>query len=380
MKYTDPPALKPKGKLPENFDECLTLAEGIFQKAGKMRLELADQSLLFDGEAGKLRWFMVPSEAQVLLSNRRSQAGVRKLMPFEPPAFNSMSLLQANDMAKSVGDKDDARIDLDIGDRNDAKEYSTEGLDWHDTNYFQSSMEHGFIGGRPDAVSENAPDKSSKSEEQVAADNLPTDVISSDIERKCAIGIYGSVGRINECTSDLSCTDVPSQVPHLASATDVKNYQNNVNELSIQSTESTNTKLESLQNSLPKTCENIVCSTIEVQDSSNSNSNETAIVGNTGNAKVKEANFKALDHVTETAMDTSSKTWRFGVNENVSPVCELKPGKNECVPCMLPRRNDSNQAGTTTQMATGSEGNRAAVKFHAPPKKIFKPTLQVSWL
>ena len=380
MKYTDPPALKPKGKLPENFDECLTLAEGIFQKAGKMRLELADQSLLFDGESGKLRWFMVPSEAQVLLSNKRLQAGVRKRMPFEPPDFNTMSQLHANDMAKSVGDKDDARIDLDIGDRNDAKEYSTEGLDWHDTNYFQSSMEHGFIGGRPDAVSENTLDKSSEFEEQVSADNLPTDVTRSDSERQCVIGLFESVGVIDRCTSDLSCMDVPSQVPDIASAIDIKNNKNDVNELSIQSTGSTNTKLKSLQNCLPKTRENIVCSTIEVQDSSSSNSNETAIVGNTGNAKVKEGDFKALDHVTETAMDTSSKTWRFGVNENVSPACELKPGKNECVPCMLPRQNDNNQAGMTTQMATGSEDNRAAVKFHAPPKKIFKPTLQVSWL
>ncbi|XP_038055890.1 uncharacterized protein LOC119727885 [Patiria miniata] len=137
MTYPDPPALKTIGRLPEDYEvmekipdcfggnevtsywhqnvgsfdvhlipgeyynafnlhmslflflcpqHCLRLAEDIFKRAEKIRVQLPDQTLLFDSKAADLRWFMLPSEALGLLGNKSqpSQHALPRKLPFEP--------------------------------------------------------------------------------------------------------------------------------------------------------------------------------------------------------------------------------------------------------------------------------------------------------
>lgn len=68
--------------LPLNRQECLNRAKEIFLQASKaaQRSLLADQELVFDAEASKVRWFLLPNEAQeYLLGERSSQI---KELPF----------------------------------------------------------------------------------------------------------------------------------------------------------------------------------------------------------------------------------------------------------------------------------------------------------
>ena len=52
---------------------------------------MSDQSLLFDGEAGKLRWFLLPSEAYNLLTSKSSTVSRSHQAPFSPAVYDSVS-------------------------------------------------------------------------------------------------------------------------------------------------------------------------------------------------------------------------------------------------------------------------------------------------
>ncbi|XP_070553700.1 LOW QUALITY PROTEIN: uncharacterized protein [Ptychodera flava] len=86
MAYSNPTGLKEKGKMPSSYQECLQLARDIFAKAAKVKVQLPDQRLLFDEEAEKLRWFMLPSEAvQFVSAKGKHLVSGEKRMPFHPP-------------------------------------------------------------------------------------------------------------------------------------------------------------------------------------------------------------------------------------------------------------------------------------------------------
>ncbi|XP_046395677.1 uncharacterized protein LOC124162951 [Ischnura elegans] len=73
--------------LPQDYADCLQTARGIFNKARKMaqRFPLADQSVMFDEKTERLRWFMLPSEAQdLLLANSQK---VKTEVPFDPAGY-----------------------------------------------------------------------------------------------------------------------------------------------------------------------------------------------------------------------------------------------------------------------------------------------------
>ncbi|XP_033632009.1 uncharacterized protein LOC117293705 [Asterias rubens] len=87
LAYPEPNVKKTKGRLPIDYKDCLKLAEEIFKRAEKVRVQLPDQTLLFDEKASELRWFMLPSEARDLLGSSTSQLQGHdntKKLPFEP--------------------------------------------------------------------------------------------------------------------------------------------------------------------------------------------------------------------------------------------------------------------------------------------------------
>ncbi|XP_063961186.1 uncharacterized protein LOC129269590 [Lytechinus pictus] len=90
MTYPEPRVVKKKGSLPDDYQHCLQLAEELFMKAAKTQNHhLPDQTILFDEEATKLRWFMLPSEANKVLKDNKKTIQASTL-PFEPPSYPLM--------------------------------------------------------------------------------------------------------------------------------------------------------------------------------------------------------------------------------------------------------------------------------------------------
>ncbi|XP_067119724.1 uncharacterized protein [Centruroides vittatus] len=73
--------------LPASYQECLEKAREIFSVAKKtaQRYQLADQEVMFDDEATKLRWFLLPSEAKTFLLEQRHQS--LRIIPFCPKNY-----------------------------------------------------------------------------------------------------------------------------------------------------------------------------------------------------------------------------------------------------------------------------------------------------
>ncbi|KAL5012515.1 hypothetical protein ScPMuIL_011066 [Solemya velum] len=85
MTYKVPP-LTVKGPLPTGFRDCLDRARILFHQAEKAKNSLADQSLMFDEESNKFRWFLLPSEAADCLQGSCSTIDPHEL-PFCPPCL-----------------------------------------------------------------------------------------------------------------------------------------------------------------------------------------------------------------------------------------------------------------------------------------------------
>ncbi|XP_046666052.1 LOW QUALITY PROTEIN: uncharacterized protein LOC124357947 [Homalodisca vitripennis] len=72
---------------PSDYGECLQTARNTFNKARKMaqRYPLGDQCVMFNEETNRLRWFMLPSEAQDLLLGNCTN--VKTSLPFTPSDY-----------------------------------------------------------------------------------------------------------------------------------------------------------------------------------------------------------------------------------------------------------------------------------------------------
>lgn len=82
--------------LPTSFSECLQKAKEILAVTKKtaQRYHLADQEVMFDDDAAKLRWFLLPSEAKSFLLEDIRQT--KKNIPFCPP--NHFTVENNNDI------------------------------------------------------------------------------------------------------------------------------------------------------------------------------------------------------------------------------------------------------------------------------------------
>ncbi|XP_063888776.1 uncharacterized protein LOC135115748 isoform X2 [Scylla paramamosain] len=71
---------------PPDYSQCLEKAQEIFSKAAKasQRRQLPDDTILFQGEAAALRWFLLPSEAKTLLLGVHSSSNHYPEAPFTP--------------------------------------------------------------------------------------------------------------------------------------------------------------------------------------------------------------------------------------------------------------------------------------------------------
>lgn len=73
-----------------NSKECITIAEKILSEASKMsqRRQIADDTIIFNEESAKLRWFLLPSEAKELLNSPSlKHHEFKQNMPFVPPFY-----------------------------------------------------------------------------------------------------------------------------------------------------------------------------------------------------------------------------------------------------------------------------------------------------
>lgn len=87
------------GVFPQTYQDCLQTARNLFNRSRKaaQRNPLPDQGVVFDERSRKLRWFILPSEAQdLLLGNSQN---VKQEVPFDPVVTSSRrSFIENNDI------------------------------------------------------------------------------------------------------------------------------------------------------------------------------------------------------------------------------------------------------------------------------------------
>ncbi|XP_078684958.1 uncharacterized protein LOC144918266 [Branchiostoma floridae x Branchiostoma belcheri] len=105
MTFPEPDTENTKAKLPKNYKECLEMARKVFDKATSLRLQLPDQALAFDEEAARLRWFLLPSEAQDYLGSPH------KDWPTRDPPFTPLKRVYSQPEAIEDGETTPALIE-----------------------------------------------------------------------------------------------------------------------------------------------------------------------------------------------------------------------------------------------------------------------------
>lgn len=87
------------GVFPQTYQDCLQTARNLFNRARKTahRTPLSDPGVVFDERSGRLRWFMLPNEAQDLLLGHSQN--VKHDVPFDPAVSHRRSLIsESNDL------------------------------------------------------------------------------------------------------------------------------------------------------------------------------------------------------------------------------------------------------------------------------------------
>lgn len=86
------------GVFPQTYQDCLQTARNLFNRSRKTahRSPLPDQGIIFDERSNRLRWFVLPSEAQdLLLGNSQN---VKQDVPFDPVTSSRRSFIDSNDI------------------------------------------------------------------------------------------------------------------------------------------------------------------------------------------------------------------------------------------------------------------------------------------
>lgn len=87
------------GIFPQTYQDCLQTARNLFNRSRKTahRTPLPDPGITFDDRSSRLRWFMLPSEAQDLLLGHSQN--VKHDVPFDPATTVRRSLIsESNDL------------------------------------------------------------------------------------------------------------------------------------------------------------------------------------------------------------------------------------------------------------------------------------------
>lgn len=86
------------GVFPQTYQDCLQTARNLFNRSRKTahRNPLPDQGVIFDERSSRLRWFILPSEAQDLLLGNSQK--VKQEVPFDPVTSSRRSFIEGNDI------------------------------------------------------------------------------------------------------------------------------------------------------------------------------------------------------------------------------------------------------------------------------------------
>ncbi|XP_061164658.1 uncharacterized protein LOC133173684 [Saccostrea echinata] len=85
MSYKVPPHIV-KGPLPTDYKDCLEKSKELLRQAMKTKYQLPDHTHMFDDQAKKYRWFLLPSEAADTLSGH-TVPNFSSQLPFCPPSL-----------------------------------------------------------------------------------------------------------------------------------------------------------------------------------------------------------------------------------------------------------------------------------------------------
>ncbi|XP_041473906.1 uncharacterized protein LOC121422784 [Lytechinus variegatus] len=374
MTYPEPRVVKKKGSLPNDYQHCLQLAEELFVKAAKTQIHhLPDQTILFDEGTTKLRWFMLPSEANKVLKGNRKTIQASTL-PFEPPSYPltegelgkrrehlqrcqpSVTSTKIHDRVKGQRSVSGSSYedgleqndkDVVLGQKPGEDDTLDDGKNVHqrssNAQRFVDSVIEGF-GGSCDASS-ISPDTSH--------DTSPG---SSESHTHCVILQEESE---NKGSGDM-VADICERMPRFSKG------NNDVPDILGESSLSDQDRL------MQSGCENTLCSvnddTLDQDGSVLPRTKENDGIVN------KDATLEFSLQKENSSSNTNSDGCLPCQQQSRAPQCDNAQGLQDDVSI------DSDvcqklQTPPKTESSHDSKGE-PAVKFKVPPKKIFKPTLQ----
>ncbi|XP_071500517.1 uncharacterized protein [Diadema antillarum] len=389
MTYPAVTKVKTKGPLPENYTHCLELAADIFKKAEKSHIPLPDQALLFDEEASRLRWFMLPSEASDILKSKNEQRVPTQPLPFEPPTYplDQSELQKRRDALSSVQppvQSSSARSGV-IQDReplcngSNAFDTADRGVQ-QEQNLFTIALATGR--GSGSRLSDKIDDRTrvdmnrKSNNTQLFIDSVNEGFGASEdpSPESCDLSENGGES-VRDSTVSLPCRH-DSNVPS-CHATE--------KEQSLNSSAEDRCEEDPLETSSPESCP------------------QTFSDGNCSQDTRRQAvNILSRDKEGSTVIEGRECVTSGTSQEECSKIVAGPSSTNACLPCQkqtglesesCEQNLDSNDQSssnaskrdklcqkqgsiqTSTELGQ-SGGDVQAVKFKVPPKKIFKPTLQ----
>ncbi|CAH1777963.1 unnamed protein product, partial [Owenia fusiformis] len=351
MKYMDPPTNE-KGPLPSNNDECLQKAQELFKKAEKMRYNMADQTLLFDEATQKLRWFLLPSEAQQLLSNTLP-SNKQYHIPFTPPTY-PLDIPPFSEAFKQNGGQyeNEAYIEVTLGKHTETEDSNfsvtfMEGMEKHDNS--------GFL--REDDLLNNA-SNNDQTESETMCNDEKGNIRETDVKLDTDI-----------VTSDTTAV-LHSKYGHVAHELG----SNNVERLERDSQAQTPIPMQKIPTAMTETPSAIISSTTTIHQTSNVKSSvtDTDVVPKLEN-DIGSPLTENQD-TTNSQPDSSHGTTKTHESVNGDDTREDSNSRTLVNGTVGPNNPNDTEDKASKNVNDEKPAPGKKHKWFPPPKKIFKPT------
>ncbi|XP_013390956.1 uncharacterized protein LOC106159276 [Lingula anatina] len=360
MAYREP-QFQSKGPLPSDLQDCLMQAENIFDNAGKVRINLADQTLMFDKQTSSIRWFVLPSEILIKsdtpisppfvpknyseyvvnLINKQSDDSLLKILKTgsENGADGKLKKTENGFIAADVVECENFRVDACCEYENESKSSSENGSSFSEG--MAVFLNTGFVESCPSGATADMDQKNSHKTSKQTTLNFEVCANDSSSFNKLSKNRTSSCLHESEEANKEVTGVMKSSTPHLShAAPSVGGASVDGNDTSSWST---------AQKSPPEGG-----SVTESSKMSQSNEDKNMDKADNTLLQLKELNGDGAIVAKET----------FVVSKEIQSTSVKSSGKDT--------KDDKSVNTGTQQRAAKSKGPC----WHAPPKNIFKPTVE----
>ncbi|XP_077984669.1 uncharacterized protein LOC144439269 [Glandiceps talaboti] len=390
MHYSNPIVHREKGKLPANHKECLQFAEEIFAKASKVKVQLPDQTLLFDEECEKLRWFMLPSEASYFITHKATSSKSGNIaVPFHPPQWPLLHQRETKPGEESRNMYSE-EVEKDTTNTKKVVVYST-------TQQFTRTIEDGFIDEaglekrcQPSVIRQG---RNTDTEQQVTANNEDESDVRG-VKDRLVPSVNRELSRQEDPIKGTDKTQMKEEsvdeCPRLQSDEDTQTGktlnpatvlppQQFETEVSTQDTPTPVTHTAAILSTLTAGVDNRTMQTKEVSTFQPQNNDLKVTDMNDINGECNRSEGKGQPQKMKWDWPCLLTGSRSSINENASSKTKVVTDSQQSSDVLNGRSNIEKE--TTSNVTAPCRGRKSNIdplrpRFHAPPKNLFKAAVQ----